>query len=146
MESRQLSDRTTGPRSSRNHIKYKKEKKTIQFKFSRGGKKVKSGTPILSNRELTNDYCCSPVKWCPTLCDPLDCSPQGSSVLHYLLEVAQIHIHWVSNAICLILCHPLSFCFLSFSASGSFPKSPLFTSCGQSTGASVSASFWVDFP
>ena len=30
---------TGGPRSSRNHIKLKKEKKTIQFKFSRGEKK-----------------------------------------------------------------------------------------------------------
>ena len=37
-------------------------------------------------------------KLCPTLCDPMDCSMPGSSVLHYLLEFAQIHV-WVSDAI-----------------------------------------------
>ena len=35
---------------------------------------------------------------------------------------------------------PFSFCLQSFSASGSFPGSLLFTSCGPSTGASASAS------
>ena len=35
---------------------------------------------------------------------------------------------------------PLSYCPQSFPASGSFPMNPLFTSDGQSTGASVSAS------
>ena len=29
----------------------------------------------------------------------MDCSTPGSSVLHYLLEFAQIHVHWVSDAI-----------------------------------------------
>ena len=41
------------------------------------------------------------------LCDPMDCSTPGSSVLHYLLEFAQIHFHWVvmiSNH--LLLRHP----------------------------------------
>ena len=122
----------------------RKKRRQSSSSFQEGEKKVKSGTPILSNRELTNDYC-SPIKQCPTLCDPMGCRLPGSPVLHYLPEVAWIHIHWVSNAICLILCHPLSFCFQSFSALGSFPKSPLFASCGQSTGASVSASSWVDF-
>ena len=27
------------------------------------------------------------------LCDPVDCSIPGSSVLHYLLEFSQIHLH-----------------------------------------------------
>ena len=27
------------------------------------------------------------------LCDPTDCSMSGFSVLHYLLEFAQIHVH-----------------------------------------------------
>ena len=40
----------------------------------------------------------------------------------------------------LILCHPLSFCLLSFPASRSFPMSQFFTSGGQSIGASASAS------
>ena len=41
---------------------------------------------------------------------------------------------------CLILCLPFSFCPQSFPASGSFPKSQLFTSGGPSIGASASAS------
>ena len=40
----------------------------------------------------------------------------------------------------LILCHPFSSCPQSFPASGSFPLSWLFTSGGQSIGASASAS------
>ena len=40
----------------------------------------------------------------------------------------------------LILRHPLSSCFQSFPASGSFPVSQLFTSGGQSIGASASVS------
>ena len=34
-----------------------------------------------------------------TLWDPLNCNTPGSSVLHYLLDFAQIHSHWVSDAI-----------------------------------------------
>ena len=37
--------------------------------------------------------CCSVAKLCPALCDPMDCSTPGSSVLHYLLEFAQLHVH-----------------------------------------------------
>ena len=43
--------------------------------------------------------CCSVAKSCATLCDPMDCSMPGFFVLHYLLESAQIHVHWVSDAI-----------------------------------------------
>ena len=32
-------------------------------------------------------------------CDPMGCSIPGSPVLHYVLEFAQIHVHWVSDAI-----------------------------------------------
>ena len=35
----------------------------------------------------------SVAKLCMTLCDPMDCSMPGFSILHYLLEFAQIHIH-----------------------------------------------------
>ena len=42
--------------------------------------------------------CCSVFKSCPTLCNPMDCSMPGSSVLHYLPEFAQIHVHWVGDA------------------------------------------------
>jgi len=37
----------------------------------------------------------------------MDCSMPGSSVLHYFPEFAQTHVHWVSDALYLILCHPL---------------------------------------
>ena len=87
--------------------------------------------------------CCSVTKSCLTLFDPMDCSTPGSSVLHYLPEFAQTHVHWVSDTV--QPSHPLS------------PSSPpalnlsqhqglfqwvswLFTSGGQSTGASASAS------
>ena len=32
-------------------------------------------------------------------CDPMDCSTPGFPVLHYLLELAQTPVHWVSDAI-----------------------------------------------
>ena len=40
---------------------------------------------------LQNCCCCSVAKSCLTLCDPVDCSTSGSSVLQYLPEFAQIH-------------------------------------------------------
>ena len=36
---------------------------------------------------------------CPTLCDPMDCSTPGFSVHHQPPELAQIHVHRVSDAI-----------------------------------------------
>ena len=54
-------------------------------------------------------FYCSPVsKSCPTLCNPMDYSKPGYPVLHYLLEFAQTHVQWVSDASNhLILCCPL---------------------------------------
>ena len=43
--------------------------------------------------------CCSVVQCCPTLCDPMDYSSPGFPVLYCLLELAEAHIHWVSDAI-----------------------------------------------
>ena len=43
--------------------------------------------------------CCSVTQSCPTLCDPMDCNTPGFPVLHHLLEFAQTHVHWVSDAI-----------------------------------------------
>ena len=36
---------------------------------------------------------------CPTLCDPMDCSMPGFPVHHQLPELAQTHVHRVSDAI-----------------------------------------------
>ena len=44
---------------------------------------------------------------CPTLCNPRDCSMPGFLVHHQLPEFTQIHVHWVGDAIHLILCQPL---------------------------------------
>ena len=54
--------------------------------------------------------CCLDAKSCPTLCNHMDCSMPGFPVLHCLSELAQIHAHWVNDAVNhLILCHPLLF-------------------------------------
>ena len=95
------------------------------------------------NPLLTACCCCfSAAKSCLTLCNLMDCSMPGSSVFHCLTEFAQImSIESVMLSNHLILCLPLSpFCLPSFPASGSFPVSLLFTSGGQSIGASASAS------
>ena len=79
---------------------------------------------------------------CLTLCDPLNCSTPGLPVHHQLPEFAQTHAHWVSDAI--RPSHPLpSPSPPAFSLSQHqdlFPMSQFFTSGGQSTGASPSAS------
>ena len=43
--------------------------------------------------------CCSVAKSSPTLCDPMDYSMTGFSVLYYPPEFAQTHVHRVSDAI-----------------------------------------------
>ena len=58
------------------------------------------------NHLSVEGHCLVLCKSCPTLCDPKDCHTPGSSVLHYLLEFAQIHVHWVDDAI--QPSHPLS--------------------------------------
>ena len=55
-----------------------------------------------------------------------------------LLKLMSIKLVKPSNH--LILCHLLSSCLQSFPASGSFPMSQFFTSHGQSSGVSASAS------
>ena len=82
--------------------------------------------------------CCSVAKSYPALCDPMNCSIPGFSVLQCLPEFAQTHVSWVVGD-AIQPPHPLS------------PPSPpalnlsqpmnwLFTSGDKSTGASASAS------
>ena len=61
---------------------------------------------MFSQRLLSKQYqsisgycCCSVAKWCPTLCDPMDCSMPGFPVRHHLPELAQTHVHWANDAI-----------------------------------------------
>ena len=49
---------------------------------------------------------CSVCQSCLTLCYPMDCSMPGFPVLHHLLELAQIYVHQVNDAI--QTSHPLS--------------------------------------
>ena len=63
---------------------------------------------------------CSVTQLCLTLCDLMNCSKLGFPVLHYLLEFAWIHVHWVSDAI--QPSHPL------------LPPSPLALSLSQHQG------------
>ena len=58
----------------------------------------------------------------------------------HLQELAQTHVHQVANAIKPLL-SPFHPALKSFTASGSFPMSQLFTSGGQRIVASDSASF-----
>ena len=88
--------------------------------------------------------CCHSVtKLYPTFCNPIDCSVPGFPALHYIPEFAQIHAHWVSDAIQpsypLLLPSPLA---LNFSQHQGLLrwKSQLFTSGSQRIGASASSS------
>jgi len=43
--------------------------------------------------------CCSVSKSCLTCWDPMDCSMPGLPVPHHLQEFAQVHVHWIGDAI-----------------------------------------------
>ena len=75
---------------------------------------------------------------------PCNCSTPGLPVLYCLPEFAQIHFHWVDNAI--KPSHPLLPPSPTLNLSqyqGIFSVSQLFTSGGQSIGASASASVFL---
>ena len=75
--------------------------------------------------------------------EPMDCSMPGFPVPHHLQEFAQVHVHWIGDAIQLTILSsdtPFSSCPQFFPASGSFQMSQLFTSGGQSIGVLASAS------
>ena len=95
----------------------------------------------MESEEVPPVCCCwSAAKLRPTLGNPMDYGMPGSSVLHYLPELAQTDVHWVGDAIYLILCRSHLLCLQSFPAPGSFPMSWLFASGGQSIGVSALAS------
>ena len=85
--------------------------------------------------------CCSVTQSCLTLCNPMDSSMPGFPVFYHLLELAQTHVHWVSDAI--QPSHPLLPPFPPainlYQHKGFFPVSWLFVSGGQSIRASASA-------
>ena len=74
-------------------------------------------------------------------CDPMNFSMPGFPILYHLPELAQTHVHWVSDAI--QPSHPLSSSSPpapNTSQHESFPMSQLFAWGGQSTGVSALAS------
>ena len=81
---------------------------------------------------------CSVAKLYMTLCNHMYCSTPGFPILHYLPEFANTPVYWVSDAIQPY--HPLFSSPPAFNLSQhvSFPMSQLFTSGGQSIGASAS--------
>ena len=64
---------------------------------------------------LFSHCCCSVTKSCLTLGDHMDCSMTGFPVTHHLLKFAQVHVHWISDAI--QTSHPLSSSSSAFSLS-----------------------------
>ena len=122
--------RTQSSSQSHAHVSYKKL--VFSFKCLRKALHKISRIAVIVVQLLSHHL---------TLHDPMDCSTLGLPVLRHLPDFAQTHVH-VSDAI--QPSHPLSPpshpCPQSFPASGSFPVSRLFTSGGQSTGASASAS------
>ena len=91
-----------------------------------------------------NRFCCCYLvpKSYMTLADPMDCSTKGFPVPPHHPEFAQVHVHWVGDAIC--PSHPLSSPSppaLSLSQQqGLFQMSWLFASGGRSIGFSMSPS------
>ena len=76
-----------------------------------------------SSIDRSSRSCCSVAQLCLTLRDTMDCITPGFSVLHYLLEFAQTHVHRVDDAI--QPSHPLSPPSPALSLSqcpGSFPR------------------------
>ena len=80
------------------------------------------------------------IKSCPILCDPMYYSTPGFPVLHHILELAQTHVHQVSDAI--QQSHPLLSLLLLpsiFPSNRVFSNESALSSGGQYIGASASA-------
>ena len=63
-------------------------------------------SPSLSRFQEYSVQFSSVAQSCQTICNPMDCSTPGFPVHHQLLELAQTHVHCVSDAI--QPSHPLS--------------------------------------
>ena len=83
----------------------------------------------------------SVLQSCRSLCNAMDCSMPGFPIHHQLLELTQVHVHRLGDAI--QPSHPVfpfSSCLQSFLILGSFPMSQFFPSGVQIVGVSASAS------
>ena len=86
-----------------------------------------------------NTFCCSVTKSCPTLCDSVNCSTPGFSVLPISQSLLKLMSQWYLPTISSSVV-PFFSCPQSFPASGPFSMSWFFTSGGQNIGASSSVS------
>ena len=91
------------------------ESKSLTSPVLAGGFFTISATREAPKYLYINPYICSlekwyqfssVVQWCPTLCDPMNCSTPGLPVNHQLPEFTQTHVHRVGDAI--QPSHPLS--------------------------------------
>ena len=97
------------------------------------GNPLASAFKHLSQLSSLPCLCCrSATKLCLILCDPMDCSTPGFSVPHYLLEFAQTHVCWASDAI--QPSHPL------------LPASPLALHLSQHQGVSKESTLHIRWP
>ena len=64
-------------------------------------KRMPEGIPARWGRKEPwgQSCCCSVAQWCPSLCDPMDCSKPGLPVHHQLPESTQTHVQPVGDAI-----------------------------------------------
>ena len=112
-------------------------KKLLQYSASVNCQPL--GDPSFAFLFLARDDDDDDVQSRPALCNPMDCSTPGFSVLHYLPEFAQTHVHRVNDDIQpshpLFLPYPLAF---NLSQHQSLPVSQLFASGGPNIGASAS--------
>ena len=104
------------PGSSVHGISQARTLKGVAISFSRGSSQTRDQTHVSAlarkffiteppGSPHKND--CSIAKSRLTLCDPIDCGRPGLLVFHYLLEFAQVRVHWIGDAI--QPSHPLPF-------------------------------------
>ena len=79
-----------------NQLEYRE---TCLFRYYLYFRRIKWEVAKANMTKVITICCRSVTKLCPTLYNPVSYSNPGSSVLPYLLEFAQIHIYWVSDAI-----------------------------------------------
>ena len=76
------------------------QKRRVRLNLSEEEPKLFPSTSFPANQAFVSSVQFSSVtQWCPTLCDSMDCSTPGFPVHHQHAELAQIHVHRVSDTI-----------------------------------------------
>ena len=134
----------------------------VAISFSRGSSRPRDRTQIsrIPGRHF-NLWATREPSWvaklCPNLHDPMDWSPPDFTVLHYLLEIAQCHVHWITSpSNHLILCcslyllpsvfHSIRVCYSESALHIRWPRYRRFSfSTSPSNKYSELISFWIDW-